>query len=274
MDHAVPLTTSFYVWFIGIPVSYIALSLSYRACNWWPKPAEKGTRLSDIMAFEIVAGVTLAYMGIAGSIIWFQLNPNWDYTGIVEDKYLGYSKHVEDHLLMPMLTYQAWQTVLCLILPDIRDWSMIGHHTVTSLLAYVCLHPALHYYACFFFGVAETTNLPLSIIDTFKYFPEYKKRFPMLDMVAQGAFALGFYGIRIFYWSMVQYELFNMLIPKLLENTVHSRVVVCFFAGAALFLSALQWWWGFKIAQSIADVVRGTGSTVKNDQDSNVKKTI
>ena len=247
MDHSVPLTTSFYIWFLGIPIAYTVLAVIYRLCNYWPKLADKGTRLSDMMAFEIVAGIVLAYMGISGTIIWFQLNPNWDVTSINQDKYLGYSKHVEDHLLMPMLTYQAWQTVLCLILPDLTDWSMIGHHVVTSLLAYVCMHPALHYYSCFFFGLAETTNIPLSIIDTFKYFPEYKQRYPMLDMCAQGVFVISFYGIRIIYWTIVQYELFIMLIPKLIDNTAHSNVVVCIFAGAALFLSGLQWYWGYKI---------------------------
>jgi len=199
------------------------------------------------MSFQIVAGACLAYMGTVGFLVWFRLHPEWDITPLELDRFHGHADFVETHLLLPMLAYQLWQVVACFIFADLFDYSMIGHHTVTFGLAYVCLRPCLQYYVCFYFGLAEITNIPLTIIDTMKYFPELGEQFPALKTGCKQSFAILFFIIRIFYWTYVTAIMLSIVYPKLWDPTTESPPVIAFFLFAAAFLTGLQWLWGFKI---------------------------
>ena len=77
-----------------------------------------------------------------------------------------------------MIFYQGWNLLLCFYCADLRDMAMIIHHALVTVLAYTGLYPYVHSDAMFFFGVAELTNVPLTIIDIFKYLPELKAEFP------------------------------------------------------------------------------------------------
>jgi hypothetical protein len=247
MDHGIPLNGVFYLWSVGIPVVFCALSLGFRALNWWPEKARKGSRASDIMAFQLVAGACLAYLGTVGCVVWFGLNPDWDMAPLIKDRFYGHADFVETHLLLPMLAYQFWQVAICFVLADLYDVAMIGHHTVTFGLAYVCLRPTLQYYVCFYFGLAEITNIPLTIIDTFKYFPELGERYAALKSFCKMSFALLFFVIRIFYWTYVTFYMLPYIYPKLFDPVTESPPVIAFFLFAAAFLTGLQWLWGYKI---------------------------
>ena len=60
---------------------------------------------------------------------------------------------------------------------------MIIHHTLVAILAYFGLHPYVHADAMFFFGVAELTNIPLTVMDVFKYLPSLKANYPKVSKV-------------------------------------------------------------------------------------------
>lgn len=111
----------------------------------WPEKTRKGSRASDIMAFEIMAGLCVLYLAVMGTIAYFDLVPGkFDYDDAKADIFYGKSKFVEDHLIAPMISYQFWNFLLCLFNKDLFDPAMIGHHLVTGSLAYFGLHPYLH----------------------------------------------------------------------------------------------------------------------------------
>lgn len=248
LNHGIELTTYFYVWFIGIPVLLANLVSLFRLLQWWPGKARKGSRLSDVMAFQIVAFICLTYMAGVGTVAWFHLYGPWDMSSLTADHYLGHEQFVIDHLLVPMFCYQFWNVILCFVLNDLHEIVMIGHHTVTLGLAYVCMHPCLEYFVCFYFGLAEVTNIPLTIYDTLKYFPEIRKQHENLNELCKYLFVGGFYCIRIFYWTPITfYMIRDDLYPLLANGTAHSAPVVGFFLFAAAFLTGLQWLWAYKI---------------------------
>lgn len=247
MDHSIPLTKTFYLWSIIPPISYILLILLFRLINLYPNKCKKGSRASDILSFQIVAGICLAYLGINGVILWFNLNSNYTMDNLIKDKYHAREEFVENFLLLPMLSYQFWQIILCFILNDLFDVAMIAHHILTFLLAYICLHPVLHYYVCFYFGLAEITNLPLTIIDTFKYFPDLGEKFYYLNRFCKYSFASLFFIIRIFYWTYITFNMLLFLVPLCWNGNAHNIYVIFYFLFAATFLTGLQYFWGYKI---------------------------
>ena len=128
------------IWFSSIPVSFFSLAILFRFCGLWGKQVSpKGCRLSDIMAFEIISLLICGYLGVVGFIGWFQLNPSWDYSFYDdENRFYRRSQWVEDHLLIPMLCYQLWNTLLCTFWAEQRSLIMIG-----KIFVLVDCHPAV-----------------------------------------------------------------------------------------------------------------------------------
>ena len=60
---------------------------------------------------------------------------------------------------------QLWNFACCLLLPDLRQMELIGHHAIAFVVAAISTTPFLHGYGCFFFGVVEVTNLPLNAVE-------------------------------------------------------------------------------------------------------------
>jgi hypothetical protein len=202
---------------------------------------------SDIMAFEIVAGICVTYLGIVGTLGLFHLYSEFDMTELEANKFYGRAQFVEDHLIMPMISYQGWNVLLCFFNADLRDPAMIGHHLATFSLAYFGLNPYVHYYALFFFGFAEITNIPLTMVDIFKYFPDLKEKFPTLNELCRVSFALSFIVLRLIVWPYVSYTFWVGSINLLQSGEAHSSFVVFVFLAANIFLTGLQFFWGSKI---------------------------
>jgi hypothetical protein len=248
MDHGIPMTPAFIGWGLFVPATFFGLTGLFRAMNLWPEKTRKGSRASDIMAFEIMAGLCVLYLAVLGSIAFFDLMPGqFDYHVAAKDLFYGRSEFVENHLIAPMISYQFWNFLLCLFNADLRDPAMIGHHLVTGSLAYFGLHPYLHGRGMFFFGFAEFTNVPLTFVDIFKYFPEMKERFSLVNEVSRVVFALSFIIIRLIMWPYVSYQFWIGSYELLSTGTAHSTFVVSFFLISNIFLTGLQFLWGSKI---------------------------
>lgn len=248
MNHGIPTTPAFIAWGILVPAIYFSQIILFRALNLWPEKTRKGSRGSDIMAFETTAGFCVTYLAIVGIIGWFRLFPDvLDFSEIDSDYFYGRSRFVEDHMIAPMISYQFFNFLLCWVNADLRDPAMIGHHLVTGSLAYFGLHPYLHAEGLFFFGFAEITNVPLTFVDIFKYFPALKERFSLVNEISRVIFALLFIIIRLIIWPYISFQ-FNVKSYHLIASgKAHSNFVVGFFMFANLFLTFLQFFWGSKI---------------------------
>lgn len=123
----------------------------------------------------------------------------------------------------------------------------------------------------FFFGVAELTNVPLTLIDIFKYLPDLKKNYPAVNEGIRSIFAILFIILRLILWPVYCYPFwvhslqlllidqsptnaitvfFNdvLKVTPLASDTVcHSKFVVGFFLFANVLLTTLQYYWGVTI---------------------------
>lgn len=137
--------------------------------------------------------------------------------------------------------------ILCLFNADLRDPAMIGHHLVSATVAYFGLYPFGHFGALFYFGVAEATNIPLTAVDVFKYFPELARKYSLLNEFCRYSFALSFVILRLILWPMGAIDFWTGCADLLQTGKAHSRLVVGSFLIANLFLTGLQFFWGSKI---------------------------
>ena len=239
----------FKLWFVIVPCGYLAFCFLFRILDYWPEKARRGSRLSDIMAYEIIAGLLVTYVGVAGTYGWWEMtnNPESEFNSLLSDRFYGKSQFFEDHLMTPMFSYQVWNTVLCFFLNDLYDWFFIGHHTTTGALAFFGKNPYVHYYGLFFFGIAELTNIPLTFVDVFKYFPKLKAKFSVVNEISRVIFAVSFIILRLIVWPVISVEFWKGSINLVQTGEAHSNFVVLFFLLANIFLTGLQFLWGSKI---------------------------
>jgi hypothetical protein len=108
-------------------------------------------RMSDLLAFQVVATASTTYLAFAGATGFFSA----EQTALDEDRFYARSAFFESKIAYPMLAYQFWNAVACICLPDLRSIAMVGHHVVTCGLAALTLAPYLHGFGFFFFGIVE-----------------------------------------------------------------------------------------------------------------------
>lgn len=238
-------------WAFFIPGLHILLVSTFRFLKWSPQLSRKGCRGSDIIALEIVSGVCVLWVasaGILGFFNFFDVMDNHEiYT--TAGKFYARSIFVEENLVVPMLCYQLWNLIACILHNEYRDIAGIGHHIVTAGLAYCGFAPYAQYYALFYFGVAEVSTIPLNVMTVFKHLPHLSTRFPNVYQIARNTFVIGYFIIRIFWWPIVSYELFFGCMDLMHRNIAHSNLVVCYFLFANLFLTGLQFYWGYLIVR-------------------------
>jgi hypothetical protein len=222
----------------GVPLSHAFLTFGFRVANICPDLSKKGSRGSDILAFSIVAAVCVAYLFIAGLIGFFGLSPMVDnLEGINADRLYGTSSYVTEYIVFPMLCYQIWNFCVCVFFKDFRTPDAIGHHIVTGMLANFGYDPFGQYYALFYFGIAEVSSIPLTLMDGFKFVPALARNYPAVNNACKVSFALSFFLVRIFIWPFVSYGLFNRCMDVLMSGEAHSNFVVCYFLFANIFLT-------------------------------------
>ena len=69
-------------------------------------------------------------------------------------------------LIMIQVAYQVFGTIAALVIgPPLRTPPMIAHHVATGLVAWFSLQGHCMYYAIYFAGVVELTNIPLTFMD-------------------------------------------------------------------------------------------------------------
>jgi hypothetical protein len=247
VNHGVDFSNPFFLaWCVIVPAAHVFLIFLFRSMGLWNFKTRGGSRASDIMAFEIVAGLCVAYLATAGFIGTFGLfgfSNELERLQKASNHFYASSQYVEDHLVYPMIAYQAWNFLLSILVSDFRDPAMVGHHLITGSLAYFGLYPYIHFKALFFFGVAEFTNVPLTVVDTFKYFPDLAKKYSALNEFSRYLFALSFVVLRLIVWPYCCYDFWVGSVDLLRSGKAHSSFVVAFFLGANVFLTGLQYFW-------------------------------
>ena len=156
----------------------------------------------------------------------------------------------------PMISYQGWNFILCVLSHrslgitsghDLFDVSMIIHHILAFMFSLNILHPFGHYFVIFYFGIIELTNIPLTVMDVFKYFKHWKEKYPLANQITRYVFAISFILLRLIIWPIRSVAWWEGCIRLLTSGEAHNnfKVVFCFLS--ALIVTVLQFFWGTKI---------------------------
>lgn len=244
---------------LALPMVYIVIAGGFRVLNWSPQALPKGTRTSDFVAFEIVAGSILTFMSYIGFTAWFDLggpDAEISYLAVVDNKFYGNADFITNHLIIPMLCYQIWNTVICILLADLREPVMIMHHIVTASLAYGCTYPFGAYYTIFFFGVAESTNIPLTSLDIMEKL-HWDKNYNSAYKLCQLSFLVMFFIFRVFLWTHTIYFYWTESWQLVVDGVAHSKFHVVTNLFSSFFLTGLQYYWGYLMLGMVASGVLG-----------------
>ena len=156
----------------------------------------------------------------------------------------------------PMISYQGWNFLLCVLSHeslnitsghDLFDVSMIVHHILAFAFSLNILNPFGHYFVIFYFGIIELTNIPLTVMDVFKYFKEWKEKYPVANQITRIVFALSFIFLRLIMWPIRSVEWWVGCAELLVSGKAHDALVVSFCLLSALAVTILQFIWGYKI---------------------------
>ena len=262
------LTDVFINWAIGVPVLYFILNVLLRWANRLPKTL-KGSNGSDIMAYELTSCFVCFYVATAGTMGWFNLCSDCDFESIENDRNFGRSVYFEQHLAAPMLSYQFWNFVFCLALPEMREGVMLLHHIASGLCALFSVHPFLQYYGLFYFGIPEITSVPLTYVSMSKSFPFLKTDYPYIYEMSKWSFGVLFLLIRLVMWTYVTVFYWIDSVDLVRNGTPHSMFVVGYYWFANVVLTGMQYFWGYKI---ISQMSNGGHEVVRKKKSSDRKK--
>ncbi len=200
---------------------------------------KKGTPLNIFLSYQLVSGACVVYTTYLG---WY--GAFYDYGTIYDDHLYGRS---ETALMLGkvMTGYQAWNIMLCLYINEYRTLQYIAHHVITMMLFSVILHPYLNFYALFYGGIAETTSLPLTVVDNIKFL---KFDCPRLLSLSRVVFGVLFYILRIFAWTCVNASCWYETVTN--YDRIHSAPVVGLFLLSNIGMTGLQYYWGYLIWKS------------------------
>lgn len=239
------------LWLVGIPLVYCIVNFCLRIfCNL-PNTV-RGSNGPNMMAFDLVSCCCCFYVGIAGSMAWFNYCPGCDLSGIESDKIYGRSIFFETHLGVPLLTYQFWNFIFSLAVKELRDPISLLHHVASGLCAFFSMHPFLQYYGLFFYGVPEVSSVPLTIVSLSKSFPFIKEDYPKLHNFGKWSFGVLFLIIRLVMWTYVSFFYWKDTVHLLTaDETPHSMFIVGYYCFANVVLTSMQYFWGYKIIRQM-----------------------
>ena len=171
-------------------------------------------------------------------------------TSIPTERIEGY----EDLSVLPAIAiaYNLWALPMGLVIGEPTE--MIIHHIAVLIVG--CLAAfftnGFRYHAPFFFGLIETSSVPLVLMNLFRENPDLDAKYPLTSLATALCFAISFLATRVVMW-LPQAADFLRLSGMLAytASTVSARVMLGASMVVCIFLTVLQLFWAFKIVQGM-----------------------
>lgn len=227
---------------------------------WSDKPA--------YLAHHAISMAAVTFMAITGCSEWFgrMTRPS-----TAEGRF--WDRHpAGDMLAHFMFTHMiAWDIPCRLIVPSLRDPTMLAHHAAAALVAYCGLHAgaqtSLTYYSTYFFGVTELSSVPLHVLTLFKpgqILHEHLNQSPLCAMVNQAArlsFSATFLALRAVHFPYVTVcytlDCWHLLFVSTHAMTLSESVAMVVIALCNWALMGLQLYWARIIIRALARQLSG-----------------
>jgi len=206
---------------------------------------DTGSRLCVLLAYNITAAAVATFCASVGCAAWFG-GEAATIGGTVQSRLYGESASFA-RLGAVTAAYEAYNTLVVLVVPEYRTTAFVGHHAATFVLALLSQAPYLHYYGLFFFGVASVSSVPLAVVEVAKC-----AGLTRLHDRARGVFAAAFLALRSLYWPLVSLGFWADSVAALRGAVaVHSVAAVVTFLVANIGLTGLQLLWTKKVVKGV-----------------------
>ncbi len=228
-------------------------------------PDEQECRRPDLIAYKVVALLSMITMGSIGVYNWHftqtmkQLGSKKEATP--EDRLFGYLP-ASNHLNVVIFCYQLWDFVVSLTIPEHMDAIFLVHHLLALLTAYCSLeYQMVTYYSIFFGGCSEFSSIFLVFLDKRKAIPVPPGSLAdQWVQCCQVLFFLSFSYYRIYGWISYSIPLWKDCQAVIDSGSVHKHrpgkaYFLRLFQGLDFVLGALQCFWYYKILNMVAAVL-------------------
>ena len=264
-----PATSGLARWRGHVLGGIIFLSVAYRILYWVGmklnlQPAEQYCQgqegecsRPDLFAFQFTAEIMQLFMGITGGVSWH--NAKRRAIKSPEARLFGDMPSAE-RLMAGVLTFQVWDFLFSLMIPEHATAVFLTHHVLAALTAYFSLkYQLVHYYSLFFGGCSEISSIFLVFCDFDVYFPadNHGPAWKAFITFNQAMFTVLFLGYRVIGWWLVSVPLWRDVFSLNKEVLSRGRALflyVFLFMDIALGLLQLYWFF-FGMVPKIMEVL-------------------
>lgn len=242
---------------------FLAVIRTFRWCGGPKKTSKLLTMDEHKLAYRAVSIIMNGLLGVSGMYYFFVVLPE---KSTLSERITGFEELSIFAYLQ--IAYQLWAIPMGLVfVPEPKE--MLFHHigvmVVGSLSAFFT--NGFRYHDPFFFGLIESSSVPLVIMNMFKDTPETAAKFPLSNALVSLSFALSFIAARVFMWMPQAFDFIRL--AAMMSYTCAGylgkiglifSIIVCFF------LTALQLYWAGKIVRGMmAFLTGGKGPDRKKD---------
>ncbi len=237
-------------WLWVIPLVYLAFFLIFRQSkSLYNRFTKKGSRLSDVLAYEFTSFLAVTYLALAGVVAWFELF-GVDISDAKAQPLFGRSDFITDHIISLLAAYQGWNCILCLILRELRTVQMLSHHVFALVLAVCAMDSFLNYWTIYFFGITELSSIPLSGITILTHLLGKEKENHPLYKFSKMSFAFSFTVVRIVFWTPYFVHCIQQSFKHYFSGELYPPYFFIFTSISSL-LTVLQYMWFGKIIKNL-----------------------
>jgi hypothetical protein len=157
-----------------------------------------------------------------------------------------------------MTGYQVYNLLVCLLLNDLRTVPKILHHSLTALVSSFTRIRLCQMYMLYFMGIAETSTIPLLLVELDKRIPKVTSRFPNIMLAAKICFAASFILVRVLAWMPLLWMFLKdcALILNYMRERGLSTIPVHISLGCTATLTMLQLYWAYLVVLKSRRMVR------------------
>ena len=198
-------------------------------------------------SYKAASLVMNALLAVIGIYHFYNTLPQ---TSTATERIEGY----EELSILPsiVIAYNLWALPTGLLIGEPTE--MIIHHI--AVLVVGCLAAfftnGFRYHAPFFFGLIETSSVPLVVMNLFRENPDLDAKYPAASLATALCFAMSFLATRVVMW-LPQAADFLRLAGMLAytASTVGGRLMLGASMVVCIFLTLLQLFWALKIVQGL-----------------------
>ena len=197
-----------YGWFVGLCVGFPVVCLWMKA-NWKSnKEVQKSTYLA---AFQLVYFIPTFHVVVKAVHVWY-----FGKTPLSGKETTAFERVFEpvtgsNEIMKIVFASQVWKFCLSMGEFELAWPEFLGSQLLSTVLSYWTLSiPYMQYYAVYYLGVCELTNLPLAAIDLGKYYPSIGDGMAtVVDLGLKAIFSALFLYFRVINWFFMSKQVYE-----------------------------------------------------------------